>query len=73
MYNRSPYLARYRVLNIAPSSDSRYILRRNQIAYGLSTAESVSEILKLKKRNQLSDELIEKFLAFQKRPEPDTQ
>ena len=48
MYNRSPYLQRASRVSFKIAGPSRYRLRRNQIANGLSTAECAIELLKLK-------------------------
>jgi len=49
IYNKSPYLKDLKRLHLAAKTPSRYSLRRNQKTSGLCTAESVIELLKLKR------------------------
>ncbi len=65
IYNRSPYLKKYRILSINPGYESEYRLRRNQVHAGLSTAEAVIEILKCKGENAAAKALHEAFTSFQ--------
>ena len=70
IYNRSPYLKKYRVLSISPEFESEYTLRRNQVEAGLSTAEAVIEILKHKGENGTATALHEAFACFQSEMKP---
>ncbi len=65
IYNRSPYLKKYRVLSINSESESEYKLRRNQVEAGLSTAEAVIEILTYKGETVTAMALYEAFSCFQ--------
>ena len=65
IYNRSPYLKQYKVLSIKPNSPSKYNLRRNQVASGLSTVETVIEIFRLKRENDVANTLFSAFINFQ--------
>jgi DTW domain-containing protein YfiP len=65
IYNRSPYLKKYRVLCINSGFESEYTLRRNQVEAGLSTAEAVIEILTYKGENGAATALHEAFTCFQ--------
>ena len=49
IYNKSPYLKNLHRLHLTCDTQSRYSLRRNQKSSGLCTAESVIELLKLKR------------------------
>jgi len=65
IYNRSPYLKKFRVLSINSECKSEYKLRRNQVEAGLSTAEAVIEILRYKGENGTATDLYEAFSGFQ--------
>ena len=65
IYNRSPYLKQYKIMQIEPTVKSRYTMRRNQVSSGLCTAETVIEILRLKEQYKLADKLLERFTEFQ--------
>ncbi len=65
IYNRSPYLKKYRVLSINAEVASQYTLRRNQVEAGLSTAEAVVEILTYKGETETATALYEAFSCFQ--------
>lgn len=67
IYNRSPYLKKYRVLCIEPGFESEYALRRNQVKAGLSTAETVIEILKYKGDDTVAVTLHDAFVCFNQR------
>lgn len=64
MYNRSPYLQRASRVSFRISEPSRYRLRRNQIANGLSTAECAIELLKLQGQESLAAGLGLAFARF---------
>ena len=68
MYNRSPYLKKYKTLSIKPNAPSKYNLRRNQVASGLSTVETVIEIFRLKREDGVANKLFSNFISFQSRP-----
>ena len=65
IYNRSPYLKNYRVLSINSGFKSEYILRRNQVDTGLSTVETVIQILTYKGETGTATALYEAFTCFQ--------
>lgn len=66
IYNRSPYLKKYRSIRLSGVKSSEYILRRNQNGGGLCTAEVVIEILLVEGRCAAADNLYQKFKEFQK-------
>jgi DTW domain-containing protein YfiP len=64
MYNRSPYLQRASRVALKINEPSRYKLRRNQIADGLSTAECASELLRQKGQEGLAEKVNHEFNRF---------
>jgi len=64
MYNRSPYLLRASQVSIKINKPSTYKLRRNQITDGLSTAECVVELLRLKEQKSLAEKVRTEFVNF---------
>ena len=64
MYNRSPYLQRASRVSLSIDEPSRYKLRRNQIADGLSTAECAIELLRLKGQKDTAERLSREFDRF---------
>lgn len=67
IYNRSPYLKTAPKAVLSPVQQSAFQLRRNQRAGGLCTIECVIELLRIKGREQLADELAIKFNLFNQR------
>lgn len=57
MYNRSPYLKRFKHYSFPSDIKSNYILRRNQKDFGLCTVESVIELCRLKGDIYMEDKL----------------
>jgi len=68
IHQRSPYLLKARRINLKPSEESRYNLRKNQKKSGLCTAECVIQILRAKGHYDTAELLEERFLAYM-RPE----
>ncbi|NRB41810.1 MAG: DTW domain-containing protein [Pseudomonadales bacterium] len=68
MMNQSPYLQAMPKVSLAVSTPSRYILRRNQKAQGLCTAEVAIELLSITQQPQKSDALKTHFQRFNQRP-----
>lgn len=66
IYNRSGYLHRLPRLSLMPQSPSCFHLRRNQKPDGLSTVETVVEILKLNKEELVAKDLYTDFVHFQR-------
>ena len=64
IFNRSPYLKDLPRITLAPSQTSLFKLRRNQIAGGLCTAESVIALLKMNHKNHLANKLETDFYTF---------
>jgi DTW domain-containing protein YfiP len=64
MYNRSPYLQKASRISLNTNEPSRYKLRRNQIADGLSTAECAIELLFLKDQERLAEKVKTEFDRF---------
>ncbi|WP_372740138.1 tRNA-uridine aminocarboxypropyltransferase [Neptunomonas sp.] len=64
IFNRSPYLTGLPRITLAPSEGSLFKLRRNQIAGGLCTAESVIALLKMNHQNHLANKLETDFYTF---------
>ncbi|SFG40165.1 tRNA-uridine aminocarboxypropyltransferase [Neptunomonas qingdaonensis] len=64
IFNRSPYLTDLPRITLAPSEGSLFKLRRNQIARGLCTAESVIALLKMNHQNHLANKLETDFYTF---------
>jgi DTW domain-containing protein YfiP len=64
MYNKSPYLKDSSKAALSSKKPSQYNLRRNQTRRGLCTIECVIEILKLKGKVQLAEELSLSFKSF---------
>jgi len=67
IYNRSSYLKTAPKAVLSPVQQSAFQLRRNQRAGGLCTIECVIELLRIKGREQLADELTIKFNLFNQR------
>ena len=67
IYNRSSYLKTASKAVLSPVQQSTFQLRRNQRAGGLCTIECVIELLRIKGREQLADELAIKFNLFNQR------
>ncbi|WP_417553552.1 tRNA-uridine aminocarboxypropyltransferase [Marinomonas fungiae] len=63
IYNRSPYLHRFKTYEIR-GENSQYLRRRNQQKSGLCTAESAIHLLRKQKRILEATQLEEAFLAF---------
>lgn len=64
IFNRSPYLTDLPRVTLAASEDSLFKLRRNQIAGGLCTAESVIALLRMNSQNHLANKLETDFYTF---------
>lgn len=64
IYNRSPYLQNLPRLELIPTSQSKYNLRRNQLEGGLCTAECAIELLLVKGKTKLANELDISFKNF---------
>lgn len=64
MYNKSPYLQAAQKISLASLEPSSYQLRRNQKPGGLSTAESVIELLVMQGRHEASEKLTALFNEF---------
>ncbi len=64
IYNKSPYLQAAKKVSLVPKAVSTYQLRRNQKPGGLSTAESVIEVLRSKNRAQDCERLARLFDEF---------
>lgn len=64
IFNRSPYLKHLPRLSLEPADCSLFRLRRNQIAGGLCTAESVIALLRMKHQNYLATKLESDFYTF---------
>lgn len=64
MFNRSPYLKRFKKVMFSENLKSKYILRRNQKSFGLCTIESVIELSKIKCETELTEKLCNKFKTF---------
>lgn len=64
IYNRSPYLQNLPSLELLPTSQSKYNLRRNQLEGGLCTAECAIELLLVKGKTRLANELDISFNNF---------
>lgn len=67
MYNQSPYLKVAPKTALSVSHQSIFQLRRNQREGGLCTIECVIELLRLKGRHQLADQLTIQFNLFNQR------
>lgn len=65
IYNRSDYLHQLPRLALMPASPSCFHLRRNQKPDGLSTVETVVEILKLNSEELVAKNLYADFVRFQ--------
>jgi DTW domain-containing protein YfiP len=68
MYNRSPYLHSLVKCQFTPARPSSYVMRRNQLAEGLCTAECVSELLRLHNEPELAQTLDLALSEFQLLP-----
>jgi DTW domain-containing protein YfiP len=68
MYNRSPYLHSLVKCQLTPARPSSYVMRRNQLAEGLCTAECVSELLRLHNEPELAQTLDLALSEFQLLP-----
>jgi DTW domain-containing protein YfiP len=68
MYNRSPYLHSLVKCQLTPARPSSYVMRRNQLAEGLCTAECVSELLHLHNEPALAQTLELALSEFQLLP-----
>lgn len=66
IFNKSPYLKKYRRFSFSENYQSNYQLRKNQKKSGLCTIESVIELYKLKDLRSEPENLLNAFLAFQK-------
>lgn len=66
IYNKSPYLKRFRSYKFSAENKSSYTLRRNQKETGLCTVESVIELYKLKGDYCTAEKLNNAFNVFQK-------
>ena len=64
IYNRSPYLQNLPRLELIPTSQSKYNLRRNQLEGGLCTAECAIELLLARGKTRLANELDISFNNF---------
>ena len=64
MFNRSPYLNQAEKVSLSISKPSEFILRRNQITGGLSTAECVIEVLKQLGSMRSMEQLLAEFIYF---------
>lgn len=65
IYNRSDYLHPLPRLSLNPVNQSKFRLRRNQRSDGLSTVETVIEILKLNQEQTVATSLSASFDDFQ--------
>lgn len=65
IYNRSPYLKKYRSVRLSGIKSSEYILRRNQKDGGLCTVEVVIEIMLREGKCIAADNLYQRFKEFQ--------
>lgn len=64
IFNRSPYLHPLPRIELTATQPSQFTLRANQIPGGLSTAESVIELLRLKNEMAMADTLAAGFGQF---------
>ena len=64
IFNQSPYLKAAPHFTLKTATNSLYKLRANQLEGGLCTVECIIEVLKLKGKNKIAAELIEKFDQF---------
>ena len=64
IFNRSPYLTDLPRVTLSPSGGSLFTLRRNQVAGGLCTAESVIALLRMNHQNHLANKLETDFYTF---------
>lgn len=62
--NRSTYLHDIPRVALPTGSPSRFTLRRNQVAGGLSTVESVIALLKAQQYDHVAEQLEQNFLAW---------
>jgi DTW domain-containing protein YfiP len=67
IYNKSPYLKKAQRLQLTGSKPSGFILRRNQIAGGLCTAECIIELLMIKQHYSEAEVLKSAFHLFNRR------
>ncbi len=65
IYNRSPYLKKFRSVRLTGVKRSEYLLRRNQKDGGLCTVEVVIEIMRREGKCIAADNLYQKFIEFQ--------
>jgi tRNA-uridine aminocarboxypropyltransferase len=65
--NRTPYLKQLEVFSINTKTSSDYLLRRNQRADGLCTAECVIELFKTHDEIKNAEILIDHFHSFNQR------
>lgn len=64
MFNRSPYLQTLKKVHFRKPNPSRFCLRRNQREGGICTAESVIEVLKIKRDHDGAKCLYLSFESF---------
>jgi len=64
IFNKSPYLKKMPRALIETQGNSQYKLRRNQPAGGLCTIECIIEILKVKGKDELAEQLALEFEQF---------
>lgn len=65
--NRTPYLKQLEVFSINAKTPSNYLLRRNQRADGLCTAECVIELFKTHDEIKNAEILLDHFHSFNQR------
>lgn len=65
IYNRSPYLKKFKKLSFSDHYTSKYRLRRNQKSSGLCTIESVIAIYQLKNDKHYEEQLNNAYNLFQ--------
>jgi len=62
--NKSPYLKNIPKVSLNTERESNFLRRKNQVPGGLCTAECVLELLKLKGRIELADQLEKEYERF---------
>ncbi|CAA0117016.1 Uncharacterised protein [BD1-7 clade bacterium] len=73
IHNKSPYLHPLPHIQLAPTTPSRFNLRRNQIENGLCTAECISELLAISQNRHEAEKLdlaLDHFIATAPRNRP---
>lgn len=64
IFNKSTYLKNAQKISLSITTQSSFTLRRNQVDGGLCTIECIIELCKLKKLDELADQLTIAFEQF---------